>query len=105
MNKRNDIVIAIFFLINFSNILAQKPGSGVSNVDWNCFITFLVEKIEWNGGDVIYVGEFINVKRSGFGALISGAEIVLYDDYSHEYQGDVDQNIKGFDDFYNLFLL
>jgi hypothetical protein len=59
-------------------------------------------QIEWNGGDVIYVGEFLNGKRSGFGALISGAEIVLYDDYPHEYQGDVDHDIKGFDDFYNF---
>jgi hypothetical protein len=59
-------------------------------------------QIEWNGNDMIYVGEFVNGARNGFGALITGNEIVLYDNYPHEYQGDGDQVIEGFDDFYNF---
>ncbi len=47
MNKRIDIVIAFFFLINFSNIQAQKLGSGVRDLDGNYYRTVLVGNMEW----------------------------------------------------------
>lgn len=103
MNRLINLFIVLILFLNLGYAHAQKPGSGVLDVDGKYYRTVLVGKIEWNGGDVIYVGEFNNDgKRSGFGSLISGETIVLYDDYPHEYQGNIDWKIEGFDEFYNF---
>lgn len=95
--------IYIFDLNIPSDLLNSLSKIDLGKSHFSDYSSDLNIQIEWNGGDVIYVGEFNNDgKRSGFGALISGETIVLYDDYPHEYKGDVDQRIEGFDDFYNF---
>jgi uncharacterized protein (TIGR02145 family) len=47
MNKRINVFIFLTLFLTQGFLLAQEPGSGVSDVDGNFYRTVLVGKIEW----------------------------------------------------------